>query len=317
MRHLISYSVYEDISSVLPEGGPGSLAEMGCDGLELLTGFDPVDPRCAEMSPAVHLPYATDWYRAWSGRDTSDPEDDDVARFMYFGRDRDGVTDTLETALRMASPVDPAYGVLHAGNANIDEILMRDFTDTDTGILSAFAEMVNSVAARFPGGEPPFRILFENLWWPGLKLIDPREYRLLAERVEFDRWGLCLDTGHMMAALGGFKTQEEGAEAVSRVISSYPEDMRDRVVTMHLHMSTSKDYISSFAPRGREGRSAMDMLSEGYPHVGRIDQHLPFSSDVCVGLVEALRPDFLTHEMVSPDRVKAVGDFSLQRSFFR
>ena len=46
------------------------------DGLETLTGYEPVDPSFRECSGSVHLPYAVDWYGPLTGRRPIDPEMD-------------------------------------------------------------------------------------------------------------------------------------------------------------------------------------------------------------------------------------------------
>ena len=38
------------------------------DGLEILTGYDPVPASMSEGMIGVHLPYATDWYGPFTGR---------------------------------------------------------------------------------------------------------------------------------------------------------------------------------------------------------------------------------------------------------
>ena len=194
-KHLMSHSVYASAEEVA--GGH----IQGLDGIELLTGYEPVDASFFGSSVSVHLPYAVDWYAAWTGvRKVPDDISDRDIRYLFYGRDRKEIINNLKLAMDNASAIDPAYAVLHACNANFDEILEYEYSDDDERILSAFVEMVNEVVSLFPKGEPPFKILFENLWWPGLNMLDDRGFRLIEKKIEFENWGLCLDTGHLMVS---------------------------------------------------------------------------------------------------------------------
>ena len=174
--------------------------------------------------------------------------------------------------------------------------------------------MVNSVVAGFPGGEPPFRILFENLWWPGLKLTDGRDFRRLESRIEFGNWGICLDTGHMMNCLPDIVTEQDGIDALEGIFSRYPDDLIDRVVTVHLHWSASYPYRSSFEER-RPGDDIMAFITQAYGHISSIDQHMPFDDPCCLRLTDILKPEFVTHEMPG-SKAGMLEDFRTQRSLF-
>ena len=281
MRHLLSYTVYED-RSVLGDDARSTLDSVGADGLELLTSYDVPDPWYRWVTESVHLPYATDWMAAWEGRPYE--MDDDYSRFYMFGRSREDVVANVTRAIECASVLDPAYGVFHAGDGELE------------------------------GGEPPFPILFENLWWAGLRLLDDTDFRRLESRLEFDGWGICLDTGHMMNCLPGVDTEQDGIAALERIFSGYCSDLVDRVTTMHLHWSASWPYRSTFEER-RPGGDLMAYISDAFGHISSIDQHMPFSDPACLRLVELLEPDFVTHEMPG-SKVGMLEDFRQQRSLF-
>ena len=67
MRHLFSYSVYQDLKD-LSSDLPALFRDIRCDGLEVLTSHEPVDPSFYNVTKTVHLPYTTDWLAAWEGR---------------------------------------------------------------------------------------------------------------------------------------------------------------------------------------------------------------------------------------------------------
>ncbi len=316
MKHLLNYSVMQPLSDISPTDVGGFLSGIGCDGLELFTMYDEVCPSYRPYTVSVHLPYAIDWYRGWSGDMEGFAEDVDDLRFITFGRDREEIVANIRRMMDVAAPLKPAYGILHAGSTDMEQIYHREYVSDDRKVLEAFAEMVNTAVAGYPGGEPPLRLAFENLWWSGLRLREPWEHRLLEDRLEFDDWCFCLDVGHLMNGLPESTDEASATEAAMRVIDGYTQDMLDRIRVMHLHCSTSAEYRSCFS----EQEVALDdvdrFMRESYKHVGMIDQHKPFTAPGCVGLVEAICPEFVTHEMLADSTEGIIGNFRCQRSLF-
>ncbi|MCL1811208.1 MAG: sugar phosphate isomerase/epimerase [Methanomassiliicoccaceae archaeon] len=315
MKHLFSYSVLQPVED-LPRGGEG-LRDIGCDGVELFTLFEKVPQIYKKVSPSVHLPYAVDWYSGWMGlADTSEFNGDSV-KHVLFGRDRDEIVANIRDAITFASEIEPAYGVFHAGSTNMEEAMLREQTDNSREILGEFCEMMNRVVSGFKGSEPPFKLAFENLWWPGLKLLDPWEYKFMASRLEFDNWGFCLDTGHMMNTLPDAYDEQTCVKRLLEIFGRYPDEMKERIGTVHLHVSTSAEYRRTFVPAAKPpGETMAETIARVYPHVLKIDQHRPFSGNGCKLLVDELSPDFVTHEMMGQTNEKVIKDFVQQRAHF-
>ncbi|MDR0523247.1 MAG: sugar phosphate isomerase/epimerase [Candidatus Methanoplasma sp.] len=318
MKHLYSYSSYQPLSGLPGEGTAAERAAgLGCDGLELLTPYGNVPGHFIGASVAAHLPFAADWYSGWAGRADLRGMDEGWARYVYFGRDRGEMVRNVALSIERAAEIDPAYCVVHAGSANLGEVTLRRQTDDSRGVLSALAEMMNEVAASFKGGEPPARLAFENLWWPGLRLRENWERRLLEDRLEFENWGLCLDTGHLMNTLPGADDEESAIDGALEVIDGYDSGTRERICAMHFHLSASAEYRRSFKEEPRpEGETVPETMSRVYPHITRIDQHRPFSSPRCVELAEAISPEFLTHEMMGSESGDPIADLRKQIAHF-
>ena len=315
MKHLFSYSVIQPLED-LPRGGYG-LKDIGCDGAELFTLFERVPPAYRDISPSVRLPYAVDWYSGWMGTADPDEFDEDNVKYLMFGRDRDEIVRNIGAAITFAAEVEPAYGTFHACSTNLGEAMLRKQTDSSREVLREFCEMMNRTVSGFRGGEPPFKLAFENLWWPGLRLLDPWEYRYLDSHLEFSNWGLCLDTGHMMNTLPDAYDERSCIDGLLKIFGRYPDDMKERIGTVHLHLSTSAGYRSTFEEtRGPPGETMRDAVARIYRHVVKIDQHRPFSSKGCRLLIDELSPDFVTHEMMGPTTEHVLSDFVRQRSLF-
>lgn len=312
MRHLLSHSVYQDLSLFGDDPG-AKLSSIGCDGIELLTGFGPVDPIYRDITRTVHLPYATDWMAAWDG--TPYDMDEEVSRYVMYGRDRSDIVSNLTSAIGYAAELAPEHGVMHVTNIPLDEVCRRTYTQDPNRVIDSFCEVMNTVVGGMRGGEPPFRIAFENLWWPGLRLLDPSDYRRLERGIEFDNWGICLDTGHMMNCLPGIDTEAKGIDALLDIFDSYPGDLIDRIGAVHFHWSASWGYRSTFEERSLEGDPS-EFYFSAYPHVSKMDQHMPFSDPGCNELLDVLRPELVIHEMPG-SKTGVLEDFVQQRSLIR
>ncbi|HKM14120.1 MAG TPA: hypothetical protein VJY42_04320 [Candidatus Methanomethylophilaceae archaeon] len=314
MKHLVSFSVYEDTDVLSPDLDL-KFNEIGCDGLELLTGYDKVPSAHRRHAVAVHLPYAADWYRAWNENDVP-ACDPDTAKFTMYGTCKDEVSNNLATAITIASEINPPYGVLHAGNVSLDDVLKHQSGISDRNILSSFCEMINSAVSLLPKGRPPFKLALENLWWPGLRMMDGWEVKFFEQKLEFEEWGICLDTGHLLNCLPCIRNEEEALCALEKIFYNYSSSVKDKIDTVHLHFSASSDYRNRFIDCDK-GDDTMDVFMEkANSHISKIDQHRPFSSPRCAEIVKIIEPSYVTHEMNGAVSGDLLGDFRLQRSHF-
>ena len=310
MKHLLSYSVYQDIG-FFGKTPRELLNGMRCDGLEMLTSYEHPPESHLPFSSSVHLPYATDWIAAWKGK----PYDMDDYQSLYYmyGRSPEEVVGNISKAIDLASDFSPPYGIMHLGDGSVPHLHCHEQPYTDDCVITEFAEVMNRVAASMPGGEPPFRILFENLWWPGLRMTDGKGFRLLDRKIEFSNWGLCIDTGHLMSCFPRIYTEQDGIDTLADVFSGYDQDIVDKVETVHFHYSASGEYRETFEDVTPGDKPIKEFIIGMYPHISKIDQHMPFSDPRCKELLDILQPEYVTHEM--PGSAEGpIEDFIKQRS---
>lgn len=319
MIHIHSWSVFEKFEDIPGQGNLSQkLGALGVEGLELFTLFEPVDLDYYNVPEvvSVHLPYALDWRSVLESRPYKEVEGD--PRYFGFGTCKEEIVPNIVHAIRCAEPLSPAYGVLHAGNTDMRQVLRRCHRSDDLAILKSFAEVMNEVAKEFPHGEPPFRISFENLWWEGLTLRSPDEWRVFEDNLEFDNWGFTLDTGHLMNCCPGAFDEESAIDEVLGVVSGYPDEMKDRIKSMHLQLSTTAEYRRTFEEDLTDPYIDFKHVSEkAFRHAGNIDQHRPFSSPRVKEIVDAVAPDYVTHELFGSITGDRYGDLVQQTSLFR
>jgi len=209
----------------------------------------------------------------------------------------------VRTVLEHAALLSPEYAVFHACYIEPAQVYATAPHRDDAHVLGVLAELFNRICAEFQGGEPPVRILFENLWWPGLIFLDGSAAEGFAEQLEFDNWGFMFDTGHMLAALRSCATEDEAIDTLLQVIDALPDAVVDRIEGVHLHCSLHPGECHAALgvpiPEGFEARSLTEQYREVMGLIAAMDQHQPFSTPRCAEVVEALDPAFCTHEFVT------------------
>jgi hypothetical protein len=199
------------------------------------------------------------------------------------------------------------YAVVHASHYEPGETGAQPGRYSSREILAAAASFANALASRYPGGEPPVTLAFENLWFCGLSFLAPGDAEYFAGLLTFDNWIFVLDTGHLMNALQSV-SEHEGIRDVIRMIDRLPVATRQRIRAVHLHCSTSGNHRQAASPP--LALAGMPYRKSALAHADyhrQIDEHRPFSDPACRKIVAMLRPDFVVHEFVanSPDAMQA------------
>ena len=147
---------------------------------------------------------------------------------------------------------------------------------------------------------------------------DAKEYDVLKRRLEFDNWALLLDTGHLMNSCDGAYDEDSAIDSVLDIVHHYPDEMTERICAMHLQLSTTAGFRESIADEEKSEDESWDSFFEkAYRRASEIDQHRPFTSPRVKEIVEAVRPEFINHELMGGLSGNRFGDLRMQRSLFR
>ncbi len=285
-------------------GGIDALAricsELGCSGIEALwCGTDM--PDIGSLLRGYHLIFFPDWLDFWRG-DTSALlrkfGSEEAWSSFYGGNGGETLLELFRADVERAARAGARYGVFHVADVSIEEGYDFRWLHSDEEVIDESAELLNALFYR---SEPPFPILFENQWWPGLRFDDPALAARLLEKVNFENKGFLLDTGHMMNTSPSLKTQAEGTEYILRMLDSFGS-LTKEIRAMHLSASLSGEYRlthTGFLPPLPEDYFERYRLN--YAHIQRIDQHLPWTDGSILRVIERVSPDYLTHELYGAD----------------
>jgi len=220
----------------------------------------------------------------------------DSVRHFYGGIDRQRIIDVYREQFELAHRLGCEYVVFHPAHCELEYIYTWNFPYRWQDTLDLSAEILNESLrhSRYKG-----LLLFENLWWPGsFRLNAIEEYTYLRGRVAYDHCGIVLDTGHLLAAAGGF-TREDEAVAFLLKRAEELEELHHEIQAVHLCCSLSGEYIRNSRTENNSADTNLSFwprLKQARRHVSRIDTHDPFSLPAIGRFLELLDPRYVVFE---------------------
>ena len=276
--------------------------QFGFDGAELMdSGTDPENIVGKDDVMGVHMKYFYHWVCLWNGDEELTLKEYDsweTCREIFGGVDRDAIVKVYEKNLEFVRKYEPEYVVFHVCDVSIRDSITREFTYTDKQTIDAVIELVNTI---FPKEGLGFTLLFENLWWSGLSMLEPELTDHLLKNVNYPKCGVMLDVGHLLHTNTSLRTEEEGIDYIYSVLDKY--DNLDFIKGIHLHQTLNGEYVESVLkdPITLSG-TYYERLGGIFGHIMKIDSHKPFVSDRIAALVEHISPEYLVFEIITSDR---------------
>ncbi|MDU4960767.1 MAG: TIM barrel protein [Sporomusaceae bacterium] len=271
------------------------LNRNGLDGIEMMF--------CAPWDAAVHAPdwiqgvhlqFWPSWLDFWRG-DRAELQrqfgGDEQIIGCYGGLQRQDWLNRYRENLRLACQAEASYLVFHAGHTRLEEIFDWRFAASDAAVVEAVAEVVNALAADIPAD---VTLLFENLWWPGLRLLDRDLTERLFAAVKHPNCGIMLDTAHLMNTNQDLQTEDDAVDYILATLDSLGDCCR-YIRGIHLNCSLSGEYVRQMLTRPRQQSFS---YQEAVEHVLSIDRHQPFHSSRVRQIIDRVQPDWLVHEFV-------------------
>lgn len=277
------------------------MRRFGLSGIEYLSYGETMPRYSKDLIRGVHLHIPEAWMDLWYQNEAGLISEYVTLEnaYAYYGKDsRQGMIRDLRAQLLFAEAAEAEYVVLHVTEIKLKEVASWDFAYTDEAVIRAAAELVN---AAIEGIETQLHMqfLFENLWWPGLKLTDPAMTSLLIELVHYDKKGLMLDTGHLLHTNPELKDEKEGLAYIHQCLDKHG-DLLSYIKGVHLNQSITGEVMKSL--------HAMDFLwaetyeeqySQIMEYIFQIDQHKPYVCEGVKALLERIQPEYVTLEFIS------------------
>ena len=296
MKESINFCPFPGTESLL-EGWPGGLAgflrDHGLDGIELqVWDREPYADPFPE-TVGVHLRHWPFWMDFWlDDRDElarNHPDAASMQRWFMGAENREQWIEAIRANIAASLSYRPEYLVWHVTHCGLDESYHRRFRYSSEQIIDATVELFGMVSDAIPDG---VTVLFENLWWNGLTLLEPRITDRLFSGIGRDGVGIMLDTGHLMNCRWDLHSEAEAVAFLLRTVADMGVH-RSLVKGVHLSCSLSGEYQKSCLGLSQPGFDMMKIFS----HIAQIDRHQPFTEAPLKALLDELAPRWLVHEL--------------------
>jgi len=278
------------------------LAALRLDGLEgIWAGVEEIpEDFPVDLLTGYHLTFFPDWVDLYLGNKKELERkfgSEEVIRSIYGGTDPECLLDVYRKDLDRARRMRAEYIVFHVSDVSLEEVHTYRWLHDDRTVLDASVMIINDLLKDIP---PEFDFLVENQWWPGFTFTDPAKTDYLLSKISYPRTGIMLDTGHLMNTNPKIRTQKEGVRYILDMLHAHGS-LTESIKGMHFHQSISGRYV-----RANTGKMPADSPEDywdafmmSYRHIQRIDRHRPWTDPTCRELIEAVRPEYLTHELAA------------------
>lgn len=271
-------------------------------GVELIQ-CGPLDQEALDkkLIKGVHLRYYPIWLDFWK----DDKEElikqfgsEEAIKSFYGDHGKEGLIKTYRDELNFAKEVGAKYIVFHVAHVQLPHTFDYKFTYSSEEVIEYTIDFLNKVLDGF---EADFYFLFENLWWPGLNLLDITLAERLINEVNFKNKGFMLDTAHLMNTNININSEEEGIDYILENLKALG-DLKKYIKGIHFNLSLSGPYLRKKLqePSPYKEPKNMDEFYENfklaYDHIFNIDWHKPFKSKRAKEILEEINPEFLVYE---------------------
>lgn len=318
MLELVSFPIYGN--SLAEYAGEQELNQacraLHCDGIEAVWGGDDAIERLTHVL-GYHLIFHPDWLDFWRGDEEALIEkfgSREAYTSFYGGPSPDALIEQYEADLARAVRLGACYVVFHVSNVSIEEGYTYRWRHTNREVLDAAIELINLL---FVGKNYPFALLVENQWWPGFTFISPNETAYLLDQIHFANKGIMLDVGHLMNTNLNLQTQAEGVAYLHQKLDEHGT-LCQAIRGIHLHQSLSGKYVqmnTGILPQLPDNYHMR--FASCYSHILQIDTHQPWTEPSIKGVIQRIKPEFLTHELSCQDRTGRERVVALQKETIR
>ena len=276
--------------------------KYGFDGFELIKFFDGDNSVLKEYIKGYHMRFFPSWMELYLEDFNSlydELKDKKYFKSLCGGHSKKELIEYYKRELKIAKELEAEYVVFHACNVKVTEAMTYDFKYSDKEVLNAVISIINEI---FEDGEYNFKLLFENLWWSGLRLTNKEEIEYLLNGVKYKNVGFILDTGHMINNNRDIKNSKEGIEYIKKNIEKIGE-YKNLIYGMHLNYSLSGEYVNKAIKENKEKNlSIVEIMNNVYQHVGSIDYHDPFEDKEIIDVINLLPIEYLVFELIGNTR---------------
>lgn len=297
VKYLFNYPVidwYEKELQLMGQSLGEYVASMKLDGIEQLIYDNNMILKYKELTIGVHLEYWSYWIDFWwNNQQRLDYifESNEEKKHYYKAQNIYEWIEYIKKNITLALNLKPQYLVWHVSEANVQEIFTYNFYYNDRQVLLATSEVFNEVAKIIPDN---VLILFENLWWPGLRLNSMENVVYFFEKLKHNNVGIMLDTGHLMNTNINLTSELEASIFIKDIVNNL-SSFASLIKGVHLNCSLSGQYQKKFIEQ--QFKFCEFDKHRLWEHIIKIDKHEIFQTKAPSFLIDYIQPQYVVHEL--------------------
>lgn len=297
VKYLFNYPVidwYEKELQLMGQSLGEYVASMKLDGIEQLIYDNNMILKYKESTIGVHLEYWSYWIDFWwNNQQRLDYifESNEEKKHYYKVQNIYEWIEYIKKNITLALNLKPQYLVWHVSEANVQEIFTYNFYYNDRQVLLATSEVFNEVAKIIPDN---VLILFENLWWPGLRLNSMENVVYFFEKLKHNNVGIMLDTGHLMNTNINLTSELEASIFIKDIVNNLGS-FASLIKGVHLNCSLSGQYQKKFIEQ--QFKFCEFDKHRLWEHITKIDKHEIFQTKAPSFLIDYIQPQYVVHEL--------------------
>ncbi len=285
------------------------------DGIELGLTLDyDIDTIPKSMVKGVHLSFFPMWLEFWSGDKQAVSNfigDEQAVRNYYGDINRDVIVQTYRQQYERAKLLEAEYVVFHVCHIRPEDSFSWQFSYSNLDVIRAAIEIINEA---FDHSGP--KILFENLWWPGLTFLDKSEAQLLLDSVAHPNRGFVMDISHAILTNPKIANEQMAFNHIRQLVASLG-DLVHHIDAIHLNKTLPFHYMrqnQSFKlDRFNCESDSVKQKKLLMDHVNKLDPHEPFNHPLAKDIVDLINPKFCVYE-TNPQTINELNYFMKQQN---
>ena len=279
------------------------IKECKCDGAEVIRGGDDnTGIYCSENVVGVHLYFYPSWLDFWNMNIDGLKKhfgSREIWENYYRATNREEFLKPYQDDMDYAEAMGAEYAVFHINDVSNEEVLTYEWEHANREVIVAAAEIINELTR---GRNYHFKLLLENLFTPGMTLLNPNETELMLNLVNYENKGIVMDTGHLMCAPQNITEEEQGIDFVLQTVKNHGE-LAKYIKALHLHQSTTGNFVADLKTRNIiPEKDFYALWAQSYNIILNIDQHRPFTSPRVQEILELVEAEFVCHEISAKNR---------------
>lgn len=284
----------------------------GMDGIELgLTPDYPIERIPEGIVKGVHLRFYPMWLEFWRGDQQLVQKllgSEEEVKDYYGGLEPSCLVTSYKKQYERAKQLKASYMVFHVSHIRIEDSFTMTYAYTDEEVIDATIELINEV---FPADEEGPKLLFENLWWPGLTYTKPHLVKRLLEGINYTQKGCLLDLSHLIITNPKLRSPYQCYTYI-QMITKQLRAIGIEMEGVHLNYTLPRDYMirdhSHLLENYRKATTKQQKNKILKSHIQRMDPHQPFDDEIVQKIIQTIAPKYCVYE-TNPSSIYEMAHF--------